>query len=150
MYGLAGLRLGFAIGSPLIAAPLRSAMGPWAVSGPAIEIGRLALMDETWRAEAVRRLCEAAGRLDELLRSAGFAIVGGTPLFRLAANRDAAAWFERLARAGILTRPFHAKPGWLRFGLPGAPAEWERLEAVLRPRADAVPAAPSGTHPEQR
>ena len=38
-YGLAGVRLGFAAGSPADCALLGQAMGPWAVSGPAIDIG---------------------------------------------------------------------------------------------------------------
>src|SRR5271154_3756076 len=38
-YGLAGLRLGFALTSPDVLAPLRAALGPWPVSGPAIAIG---------------------------------------------------------------------------------------------------------------
>ena len=132
MYGLAGLRLGFALTSPGVAASLRAALGPWAVSGPAIEIGRLALADTRWLSESVRRLGSAADRLDRLLRCAGFTIAGGTRLFRMAEHAAAAAWFERLAQAGILTRPFLARPHWLRFGLPGAPLEWERLEAALR------------------
>jgi cobalamin biosynthesis protein CobC len=130
-YGLAGLRLGFAVASPALAAPLRSAMGPWAVSGPAIELGRRALLDPIWIGDMVSRLRAAADRLDGLLLAAGFAVAGGTPLFRLAAHEAASAWFERLARCGILTRPFDAKPHWLRFGIPGAPAEWDRLEAGL-------------------
>jgi cobalamin biosynthetic protein CobC len=132
LYGLAGVRLGFAAVSPDVAALLRAALGPWSVSGPAIEIGRLALADADWRGEVAARLRDAADRLDGLLRGAGFTVAGGTRLFRLAGHHAAAAWFERLARAGILTRPFHAKPEWLRFGLPGAPEEWERLEMALR------------------
>jgi len=66
------------------------------------------------------------------LESAGFEIAGGTPLFRLAKCEDAMRWFARFGQAGILTRPFRARPHWLRFGLPHAPADWERLEAVLR------------------
>ena len=38
-YGLAGLRLGFALASPDIVQPLREALGSWPVSGPAIAIG---------------------------------------------------------------------------------------------------------------
>jgi cobalamin biosynthesis protein CobC len=131
-YGLAGLRLGFAAASAEDCLQLRGAMGPWAVSGPAIEIGRRALADETWLAETAGRLNDEANRLDGLLQSAGFDIVGGTPLFRLAQQSDAAAWFERLCRAGILTRPFQAKPAWLRFGIPHGAADWARLEAALR------------------
>lgn len=131
VYGLAGLRLGFAAASPEIAAVLRAAMGPWAVSGPAIEIGRQALTDAVWLESTLSWLGSAADRLDGLLRVAGFTIVGGTKLFRLASHHAASAWFERLAQRGILTRPFHGKPNWLRFGLPGAQAEWQRLEAAL-------------------
>ena len=38
-YGLAGLRLGFAIALPEMAQRLRDRLGPWPVSGPAIAIG---------------------------------------------------------------------------------------------------------------
>lgn len=130
-YGLAGLRLGFAVASPEDCDRLREAMGPWAVSGPAIEVGRRALMDRSWLAGTVERLRDEANRLDRLLQAAGFDIVGGTPLFRLARHDGAAAWFERLCQAGVLTRPFRAEPSWLRFGLPHGQAEWDRLQAVL-------------------
>jgi cobalamin biosynthetic protein CobC len=131
VYGLAGLRLGFAAASAEDCRRLREAIGPWAVSGPAIEIGRRALMDERWLAETVARLQDEANRLDRLLRSAGFDVLGGTPLFRLARHDEAAAWFGRLCQAGILTRPFRAKPDWLRFGVPHGQAEWQRLQAVV-------------------
>jgi cobalamin biosynthetic protein CobC len=140
IYGLAGLRLGFAVSSPEICTCLRTALGPWAVSGPAIEIGRKALADVGWLATTVGRLRDEADRLDRLLRSAGFAIVGGTPLFRLAQHQHAAAWFVQLCRAGILTRPFRARADWLRFGIPGGPSEWERLETVLRSGKDMMSA----------
>jgi cobalamin biosynthesis protein CobC len=131
-YGLAGLRLGFAMTSSDLAASLRAALGPWSISGPAIEIGHRALSDAIWLDETASRLRNDAARLDGLLRDAGFTIAGGTPLFRCAAHPQAAAWFGHLARCGILTRPFDTKPDWLRFGIPGAPVEWERLAGVLR------------------
>jgi cobalamin biosynthetic protein CobC len=131
-YGLAGLRLGFAVAAPVFAATLRAALGPWCVSGPAIVVGRRALADAAWRGASLDRLNGEASRLDHLLQAAGFELAGGTPLFRLATHRDATAWFERLCRAGILTRPFGARPTWLRFGIPGAAAEWARLEAAIR------------------
>jgi cobalamin biosynthetic protein CobC len=134
IYGLAGLRLGFAVASPKVAALLRAAMGPWAVSGPAIEIGRRALADAAWLESTLSWLDSAADRLDGLLRVAGFTIMGGTKLFRLASHHAASDWFERLAQCGILTRPFHSKPNWLRFGLPGAQEDWQRLETALLSR----------------
>nr|WP_294557229.1 threonine-phosphate decarboxylase CobD [uncultured Rhodopila sp.] len=137
-YGLAGVRLGFAAGSRADCALLRQAMGPWAVSGPAIDIGRRALADDTWRAETASRLRHEAERLDGLLRADGFEVVGGTPLFRLGRRSGAGEVFGHLCRAGILTRPFQARPDWLRFGIPGAAAEWERLRMAL-PARPAVP-----------
>src|SRR3984893_3331273 len=52
-FGLAGLRLGFALAAPELIARLAAWLGPWAVSGPAIAIGRLALNDFAW-AQAAR------------------------------------------------------------------------------------------------
>ncbi|MCW6512481.1 threonine-phosphate decarboxylase CobD [Lichenifustis flavocetrariae] len=132
-FGLGGLRLGFAVANPALAAAIRAQLGAWAVSGPAIAIGTRALGDRAWQAETRVALHAAASRLDRCLAAAGFAVVGGTCLFRLTARPDAAAWFGRLGRAGILVRPFAAEPTWLRFGLPADEAGWARLDTVLRP-----------------
>jgi cobalamin biosynthetic protein CobC len=131
-FGLAGMRLGFAIAPSSLVGALRSALGPWAISGAAVEIGRLALADTVWREDMMARLAEGAARLDAVLERGGFEIVGGTPLFRLARHPRAGAWFERLARRGIWVRPFPGiRADWLRFGLPGSSAQWRRLEAAL-------------------
>ncbi|HSI39900.1 MAG TPA: threonine-phosphate decarboxylase CobD [Xanthobacteraceae bacterium] len=135
-YGLAGLRLGFAVAAPDVAHRLKAMLGPWAVSGPAIAIGTAALRDRDWLERTRRRTERAAARLDRLLERAGLRVVGGTALFRLAAHDDAPEIFAALGRAGILVRRFPARPHWLRFGLPaGAPA-WDRLERAL-PRTGA-------------
>ena len=133
-YGLAGLRLGFVLGSEADVAALAAMAGPWPVSGAAIEIGRRALLDRAW-AEATRtRLARDAGRLDALARGAGWTLVGGTPLFRLYETGDAVAAQERLARAKIWSRVFSGRPGWLRLGLPGDESEWTRLATALSAR----------------
>ncbi|HEY4042850.1 MAG TPA: threonine-phosphate decarboxylase CobD [Rhodopila sp.] len=131
-YGLAGVRLGFAVACGDDSARIQAALGPWPVSGPALEIGARALADEAWLCEAVQRLRNEAARLDRLLQTVGFEIVGGTPLFRLACHEAADGWFRHLCRAGILTRPFQARPDWLRFGIPHAAGDWARLETALR------------------
>jgi cobalamin biosynthesis protein CobC len=130
-FGLAGLRLGFAIASPEIVKPLRAALGEWPVSGPAITIGTRALADLAWTDAMRDRLGEDAARLDELLTGNGWRVVGGTRLFRLAAKADARAVFERLLAAGILARPFAHAPDRLRFGIPGEENAWRRLAAAL-------------------
>jgi len=132
-FGLAGLRLGFTIADDDLAPRIRAALGPWAVSGPAITIAARALSDTAWQAAERQHLGTDAARLDGLLIRAGFEILGGTKLFRLAGTAEAARWFERLGRVGILVRRFPARSEWLRFGLPGPDRDWERLAAALRP-----------------
>lgn len=128
-WGLAGLRLGFAIGDPALIAKLAQGIGPWAVSGPALAIGRRALRDRPW-AEATRaRLAADAARLDTLI---GAPLAGGTSLFRLYDVGDAAAFQASLARAHIWSRVFPYSTRWVRLGLPGAAADWARLEAALQ------------------
>jgi cobalamin biosynthesis protein CobC len=132
-YGLAGLRLGFAITHAELADQLRDQLGPWAVSGPALAIGTAALADAIWLNNARERLTVDSRRLDALLIAAGCRIIGGTPLFRLAEHADAQALADRLARRGIHIRRFPYNTAWLRFGLPGAEESWKRLEAGLAP-----------------
>lgn len=130
-YGLAGLRLGFALGSEPDIAVLAAMVGPWPVSGPAIAIGQRALRDDEWARATSACLARDAARLDAAVRSQGWTLVGGTPLFRLYETGDALAAQEMLARGRIWSRVFGQKPGWLRLGLPGDEREWSRLAAVL-------------------
>jgi len=105
-YGLPGVRLSFALAAPTIVARLAAALGPWPVSGAAIEIGTAALADTAWREAARKALAEAAGRLDSLLAGAGLSTIGGTSLFRLVRIAEAERLFQSLGQAGILVRRF--------------------------------------------
>ncbi|WP_179379096.1 threonine-phosphate decarboxylase [Jannaschia marina] len=128
-WGLAGLRLGFAIGQPATIAPLADALGPWPVSGPALRIGTAALRDTAWAEETRARLATEAARLDRLMARHG-SRVGGTDLFRLYDVGDASALQARLARAHVWSRVFPYSDGWVRLGLPQAD-RWPQLEAAL-------------------
>ena len=130
-YGLAGLRLGFAIGESDLIARLAAELGPWAVSGPALAIGRKAVADDDWLAAAKARLERDGQRLDGLLAAARFVLVGGTPLFRLVRHDDVPGMIDRLGRQGIHVRAFSRQPQWLRFGLPGTNAALLRLASAL-------------------
>ena len=130
-YGLAGLRLGFAIASRAFAARLREELGPWAVSGPALTIGRRALRDGAWLSATRERLVADTARLDGMLRHAGFEVMGGTLLFRLARHPSAGIFVQRLGQQGIHVRAFPTAPEQLRFGLPGNDAAFGRLAAAL-------------------
>lgn len=129
-WGLAGLRLGFAIARPETLARLAEMLGPWPVSGPALVIGARALGDRDWARETRVRLNEDAARLDAVLRRSGAEVVGGCALFRLARVEDAGAWQDRLAGHRILVRRFPWSADLVRLGLPDGDG-WARLEAAL-------------------
>ena len=129
-YGLAGLRLGFALAPAAFAGRLAAAMGPWAVGGPALAIGAQALNDAAWADETRQRLTLTSANLAGLLRRSGLTLVGGTALFQLARHPEAGKLYEHLGRRGILVRAFDEQPDWLRFGLP-AVRDAARLETAL-------------------
>jgi cobalamin biosynthetic protein CobC len=131
-YGLAGLRLGFVVGTPALMARIRSVIGDWPVSVDAMAAGLAAYADREWAERTRVQLARSARRLDGVLSRCGFEVVGGTSLYRLVRADDAPVRFERLAAAGILTRPFQHDSSLLRFGLPGTPDAWRRLTDVLR------------------
>jgi cobalamin biosynthesis protein CobC len=130
-YGLAGLRLGFVVGAPELMARIRSVIGDWPVSVDALAAGLAAYSDRQWAERTRVQLARSASRLDGLLSRHGFEVVGGTSLYRLVRADDAPVRFERLAAAGILTRPFRHDSSLLRFGLPGTTDAWRRLTDVL-------------------
>lgn len=129
-WGLAGLRLGFAIGDPELVGALAESLGPWPVSGPALAIGAAALDDAAWAEATRKRLTRDAARLDSLMVAHGAMIDGGTSLFRLYRVDDAAVWQDRLARGHVWSRIFPWSHRHLRLGLP-APGRWEQLETAL-------------------
>src|ERR1700685_3835786 len=130
-FGLAGLRLGFALLDPPSAGRLAGVLRPWGGSGAGLASGAAALADMAWIEATRRRLSAAAGRLDGILIGAGLGIPGGTALFRLVRIPAANALFHHLGRAGILVRNFPDNATWLRFGLPAGEVEWQRLQIAM-------------------
>ncbi len=129
-YGLAGLRLGFALGAAADIARLTEFSGPWPVSGPAIEVATIALQDHAWAKATTARLLGEVGRMDEICANLGWQTLGGTCLFRLYATPDAHQAQAQLARAHIWSRIFPYSKTWIRLGLPGTQAEWARMVAL--------------------
>lgn len=130
-FGLAGLRVGFAIAHDAVLDKLHEALGPWAVSHPARHVATAALMDREWQKAQRQRLEQAGDLLTRLLASRGLPDNSGTLLFRTATTPRAKEIHEALARQGILVRHFPQLDA-LRFGLPPNEPAWLRLELALR------------------
>jgi cobalamin biosynthetic protein CobC len=132
-FGLAGLRLGFVLGPKDVTDAIAAALGPWAVGGPALQVGAAALRDADWQERMREELRSRAQRFDQGMRARGIHVLGGTALFRLAKINDAAGFARALREQGVHVRIFERQPQWMRFGLPADEAEfWRRLDLVLR------------------
>lgn len=130
-FGLAGLRLGFALTTPALAASLAARLGPWAVSGPALHAGAR-LMADPRTVDRLRREIAARGReTRNAIADAGFTPQGDAGLFALVETLHAGAVFQALARRHILVRPFADPADWLRFGLVRNEGEAARLARAL-------------------
>lgn len=130
-FGLAGLRLGFVVARPHLIADLTRLIGPWAVSGPALDIGAAALADKDWIEQTRQDLLSDQAKLDAILRQEGLEPKGRVPLFRLVEHPDAQDIHRRLCKAGIWTRVFAFNPHWLRVGLPRSNVDRARLADAL-------------------
>ncbi|MGO7167788.1 threonine-phosphate decarboxylase CobD [Rhizobium leguminosarum] len=129
-FGLAGLRLGFAIARDDILARFEDWLGPWAVSGPALSIAASLLRSD---ASPIRgRIDERSAGLHAVLKGAGLRMAGGTALFTLVADARAGDIYAHLCRHHILVRKFDYAPDWLRFGLTPDPAADRRLGEALQ------------------
>ncbi len=130
-WGLAGLRLGFAITTPDLAGKLIQCLGPWNISGPAQFIGQKALSDQTWVACTRTELATMAKQLRDILIQNGLTALGGTDLFQLAETTSAITLHDHLCQNHILTRIFPYSEKWIRLGLPANITELSRLNDAL-------------------
>jgi len=135
-WGLAGCRVGYAVGSPYVIGVLRAAGGPYSVAAPSIA---LALM-QLERGEAALRTHVARVRLERELLAARLAGHGLAPRASQAnfllvdCGSRGQAIRAALADRGVVVRDFPGRPGLetsLRITLPGNPADFERLCGAL-------------------
>ena len=130
-FGLAGLRLGFALAHDELTCELKTALGPWPVSGPALAICRQAFADTSWQNQALFDLNQSAANMDTLIKRHELMFLGGTPLFYLIAHAKAHELYYHLGLNGVLTRAFDDQPGRLRFGMPKNEEEFDRFDDAL-------------------
>lgn len=116
-YGLAGLRVGFAISGSGLIKRLADDLGPWPVSQPAIDVAITALRDDAWQKAHKAWLCQKANWLADLLAQKGFSITAKVPLFVTITDARVPAFHESLAKAGFWTRIYAQHPEMMRLGL---------------------------------
>jgi histidinol-phosphate aminotransferase len=131
--GMAGLRVGFTISSPAIAAVLEKLRPPYNVSALDQAAAEL-LVDEAagWCEARAREVVAERGRLAAGLAAAGLEVFPSEANLLLVRCPDAAGLWRRLADAGISVRAFG--PGRLADHLRitvGTPAENDALLAAL-------------------
>ncbi|MEQ9094723.1 MAG: histidinol-phosphate transaminase [Phycisphaerales bacterium] len=113
-FGLAGLRVGYAIASEPVAGWLRTVGGPYPVSAPGLAVAGLAL--ETGVDGAyLSRIRQERSALIDWLRGREIDVQDSQANFVLA-RVDA----DRLANVGVVVRAFRGElAGWARISLPG-------------------------------
>lgn len=133
--GLAGLRIGFAIGAPALVERVGRVCGPYDINSFAVTAAHAALADQAYVDGYVAEVLRARDRLVTQLRQAGVRhhAAGGNYLL-LWPRRPAAAVEADLRQAGILVRSMAGKPlidGSLRVSL-GTGAQMERFWEAYR------------------
>ena len=132
-WGLAGVRIGYALGSPAAIERLRKAGPPYAVAGPSLWIAERALsMEERITRPYVEAVRRERDRLGELLRGLGAEVFPSCANFVLARLDGAAVFARSLARQGIFVRRFDGEGDLVRITLPGDPTAFARLERTVR------------------
>jgi histidinol-phosphate aminotransferase len=139
IFGLAGLRLGYALASPGLVPYLNAVQEPFNVNRPArvagaASLGRHAEVDERRRATVQAREGLAAA-----LRDAGMEVLPSQANFVLVHHGlDDAAVFDGMLRRGILIRPGTdlGMPGWARITVGPEPL----MERVAQALTDLSPA----------
>jgi L-threonine-O-3-phosphate decarboxylase len=131
--GLAGLRLGFAVGPEPLVEALRRVQPPWSVNALAQAAGVAALRDTAHRTRSLELVAEAKEALTAGLTQLGLRPVPSSVSFFLVRVGDGAAFRRRLLSRGLLVRDCAS------FGLPAyvristrRPEENERLLAAIR------------------
>ncbi len=143
-YALAGLRLGYAVGSlPLIQA-LQSVQPPWSVSAPAQTAGLAALEDQAHLTRTLTATRAAKHAFAHALIQVGWHVLPSKTHFFLLYVGQARAFRHRLLLEGILVRDgtSFGLPAYVRLGTR-RPEENARLLEVLH-KAGLTPPRPPG------
>ena len=131
-WAIAGVRLGYGIGSPEVIDALRRARAPFSVSGLAVAAGMATLDSTAWHRMTVDRAREGRELLEVELKDLGIEFLPSQANFVLA-HISHSRIASRLLATGITVRPGEnlGMPGWVRITIGWAPIMAE-LRSLLR------------------
>jgi histidinol-phosphate aminotransferase len=134
IYGLAGLRVGWGVGSPNVVTAVGKVRRAFDITTPA-QVAALASLDDRAELERRRKVnAEQRKHVHELLLRHGFVCTEGVANFVYAESgeEDARPLFEALLREGVIVRPLagFGAPGAVRVTV-GTPEENAFLDAAL-------------------
>lgn len=133
-WGLAGLRVGYAVSSPQIADLLNRIRQPFNVNAAAQAAAEAVLGDEAYLARALAVNAEGIAALRATAADLGLRVgPDGGNFLLVDFGRDAAPIYQALLERGVIVRPVagYGLPGHLRISI-GTAAEMARLDAALR------------------
>lgn len=134
-YGLAGLRVGYALGPAEVIEWMRTAGGPYGVARPSLALAEARLREgETEVTTYIRRVKRERGRLEDLLTRLGAGVEPSQGNFVFARVADPIWIRDALAGLGIAVRAFPGAPGLvdaLRITCPGNENDFDRLSEAL-------------------
>jgi histidinol-phosphate aminotransferase len=145
IFGLAGLRLGYAIAAPELVPYLQTVQEPFNVNRPALVAGAASLGRPGELGERRRATVEARQGLAAALAAQGIRSVPSEANFLLVQHGvDDEGLFDGLLRRGVLIRPGAemGMPGWARITVGPQPLMQLVTEALPEVRAELLAAAP--------
>jgi histidinol-phosphate aminotransferase len=130
--GLAGLRIGYGLAHPSIAAVLQKSRQPFNTNAPA-QAAALASLADTEHVRKTVALTDAGrDRLHAFLKQQNLRFIPGTANYVMVEVGDGDAVFHALQKQGIIVRPLRSYrlPTWIRISI-GTPEQMAQLEKVL-------------------
>lgn len=110
-FGLAGLRVGYAVGDPAMVAEVEKSRGPYKVNGVAQMAAVAALTDDRgWVTDHVREAIVNRDRLIDALRAMGLNPLPSDANFVLVPVPDATGADQCMRELGVAVRPFTGLP----------------------------------------
>ena len=131
-FGLAGLRLGFALGPPEIIAALRAVQPSWSVNRVAQAVGVAVLREGSLLQEAILRWCAARDDLAHALIERRWTVTQSRAPFFMVNVGNAAACRSALLERRMIVRDCASfgLPGWIRVSPRGGDADRQLVAAL--------------------